>query len=66
MAVLPVTTMVSGFFPSRCRFSLAPSVGEKCRSATQPTNWRFISSGKGEYLSYVRRPASTWPTAVWL
>ena len=25
---------------------------------------RFISSGKGEYRSQVRRPASTWPTGI--
>ena len=37
-------------------------VGEKCRSAMSPTSVRFISSGNGEYLSHVRRPASTWPT----
>ena len=45
MAVLPVTTMEAGFLPSLSRFSRLSSVGAKCRSAMQPTNCRFISSG---------------------
>ena len=34
-------------------------VGEKCKSVICPVRRLFISSGHGEYLSYVRRPAST-------
>ena len=64
MTVLPVTNTPS-VMPSRARFSRLAGVGQKWRSAMSPTSLRFISSGKGEYLSQVRRPASTWPTGIW-
>ena len=45
MAVFPVTTMDAGSLPSQSRFCRLCCVGAKCRSVTQPTNCRFISSG---------------------
>ena len=50
MTVLPVmkTPLV---MPSRARLARFAGVGQKWRSAMSPTRVRFISSGKGEYLS---------------
>ena len=58
MTVLPVTN-ISPSTASRRRFSAFLAVGAKCSAASLPTRQRFISSGKGLYLSYVRSPAST-------
>ena len=59
ITVFPVTNIVSGFTPSFIRFALLFFVGAKCKSAITPVIRRFISSGNGKYLSYVRSPAST-------
>ena len=40
------------------------AVGQKFRSAQAVMRRRLISSGKGKYLSLVRRPASTCPTGI--
>ena len=58
LSVLPQMNTPS-VMPSAARLSRLRTVGAKCRPAIWPTSLRFISSGKGEYLSKVRRPAST-------
>ena len=50
MTVLPVRKTFLVMF-SRARLSRLPVVGQKCRSAREPTIFRFISSGKGDHLS---------------
>ena len=64
MTVLPVTLTVCGSVFSRSRLSRLVVVGHRCRVVTWLMSRRLASSGKGEEMSPVRRPASTWRTGT--
>src|SRR5699024_1520505 len=64
ITVLPVTKMSSGQIPSDSKFFEVDSVGAKCREATLLMMLRFTSSGNGENLSPVRKPASRCTTLI--
>jgi hypothetical protein len=60
MPVLPVTKIwLTGMF-SRTRFCWLVVVGAKWKHAMHEISSRLSSSGKGDRLEPVRRPASTW------
>ena len=64
MTVLPVTKMLSLFFPSLNKFAALAWVGAKCKFEIIPVTCLLNSSGKGAYKLFVLRPASTCPTFI--
>ena len=63
--VLP-ETKIFFLIPFFKRFSDASWVGEKCKLASWEIILLFASSGNGEKILSVLKPASTWPIGIFL